>query len=150
MGSVCGLIRSILGLAIDPIAWFAFLMSDGCDPDDLVQIEIVEAIREPLEEASLKASLSVGWPSVRVTSDEPDEGLDFFLEGDSCFQLGISRRVEDDRLHEYLARISAKTCSAGLPVTFPDRISSDLRASSASQAASTPSSGPFSKDSIRK
>jgi hypothetical protein len=63
-----------------PVSRPALLVGDGRDPYHFVQVEIVEAIRETFEEASLEAGPSIDGPTLRVISDEPGERFDFFLE----------------------------------------------------------------------
>ena len=72
------------------------------------------------------------------------------IEFHSVVEFCSRRAVDHNRLHEYFARNSENTFSAGSPLARPLLISSARRANSDTHAVSASSSMPWSSDSMRK
>jgi hypothetical protein len=96
-------------------------MSDGGDPNAVIQLKIIDSIWKPLEQMLAKGRILVNRPALRMLLDELDDTLDLGLEGEPKARppsFVVSHRVvklllgvvmEDDGLHEYFSRSSAKT-----------------------------------------
>ena len=111
MGSVKGPLRSVVEIPLGPITWLALDMGDGRDPDDLIQVEIKEAVREAVEGTSSKAGPRIDGSSIRATADQTDVSFHFvlerepeaassrFIKGNARFNFRLRLSVENNWLH---------------------------------------------------
>jgi hypothetical protein len=111
MGSVRGPLRSVVKIPPGPITWPALDVGDGRDPDDLIQVEIKEAVRKTVEGTSAEAGLQIDRPLFRRTSDQEDGSFHFvqeretettsprFIKGNAHCEFGLCLGVEDQWFH---------------------------------------------------
>jgi hypothetical protein len=106
-------------------------MSDSGDPNALIQLEIIDSKGKALERTLAKYCILVNGPTLRMSPDEigdtldlgqkhePEAGPPRFVIGHRVIDLRLGVVMEDNRLHAYFSRRSAKTWSAGFPTAVP-------------------------------
>jgi hypothetical protein len=87
------------------------------------------------------------YPQLEIKAEPPCAIL---IEFHSVIEFCSRGAVNQNRLHEYFARNSENTFSAGSPLARPLSISSARRTNSESHAVSASASTPWSRDRIRK
>src|SRR5258706_15104562 len=114
-------------------------MGYGHDPDIDEPFHVEDQVREAFEHVLSEFRVTMRWPRPRRALNFLNRLLDFgveiqpesrqsgFVEGDCFIHLDPGLWMDDDRLHEYFARNSRSTFSAGSPTTRPLSISSPRR-----------------------